>query len=123
MSDVEELWQKSLKRIEQVVSKPSFEGWIKALHPLELKGDELILAAPNKFTADHVKRRFIRIIGNIIGEILGKTVKIEIIVDEEEERSKEEKDVKGVDEGLNIDYQYYGLNPKYVFETFVVGKC
>lgn len=123
MSDVEELWQKSLKRIEQVVSKPSFEGWIKALCPLELKGDTLLLEAPNKFTADHVKRRFVRIIENIISEILGRALEIKIIVNEKKQEVKENEDVKDSDEGLDIDYQYYGLNPKYVFETFVVGKC
>lgn len=121
MSDAEELWQKSLKKIEQVVSKPSFEGWIKALNPLDLKGETLLLEAPNKFTADHVKRRFLRIIENVIGELLGKSVSVEIVIAEEEKKEDTEK--REVTEGPDLDYQHYGLNPKYVFETFVVGKC
>ncbi|MCS7232934.1 MAG: chromosomal replication initiator protein DnaA [Synergistetes bacterium] len=121
MPDAEEIWQKSLKKIEQVVSKPSFEGWIKTLKPLELKGDSLILEAPNRFTAEHVKRRFAKIIENVLYDLLGKSVNIEVHIAEGHQEENEAKVEDSFKE--EIDYQYYGLNPKYVFETFVIGKC
>lgn len=120
MPDIEEIWQKSLKKIEQVVSKPSFEGWIKSLKPLELKGDNLLLEAPNKFTAEHVKRRFVRIIENVLHELLGKSIEVEIVVVESNRGEEKIRDEEEVEE---LNYQHYGLNPKYIFETFVVGKC
>lgn len=122
MADVEELWQKSLKRLEQVVSKPSFESWIKALRPLELKGERLVLEAPNRFTAEQIKRRFMRIIENVISDLIGKDLDIQIRIGE----SENIKEPEAVESDLQVeefDHRQYGLNPKYVFETFVVGKC
>lgn len=122
MPDIEEIWQKSLKKIEQVVSKPSFEGWIRTLKPLELRGENLLLEAPNKFAAEHVKKRFVKIIENVLHELLGKSIEVEILV---VEGNQEESKIKAEDEETkeDLNYQYYGLNPKYIFETFVVGKC
>ncbi len=121
MPDMEELWQRSLRKLEQVVSRPSFESWIRALKPLEIKGESLLLEAPNRFTAEQIKRRFIKIIENVISDLMGKSLEIKVVVSEGVKEVDNPPEEEVVEE--YVDYRQYGLNPKYVFETFVVGKC
>ncbi len=125
MLTANELWERSLKKLKEVISKPSFESWVRTLKPMALHEDELILKAPNKFTVDQIKRRFLKTIENIASEISGRNLSIRLTIPEGEENQHDED--KGNDyqsaERTYLDYRYYGLNPKYVFETFVVGKC
>ncbi len=125
MLTADELWERSLKKLREVISKPSFESWVRTLKPIALSERELILKAPNKFTVDQIKRRFLKTIENIASEISGKNLSIRLTVPEGKESQHDED--KGNEyqstERTYLDYRYYGLNPKYVFETFVVGKC
>ncbi|MCD6362765.1 MAG: chromosomal replication initiator protein DnaA [Synergistetes bacterium] len=124
MFSADELWEKSLKKLKEVISKPSFESWVRSLKPVALSEEELILKAPNKFTVDQIKRRFLKTIENIASEIAGKNLTIRLTIPKEENQSLSARESEPpYPERVQLDYRYYGLNPKYVFETFVVGKC
>ena len=45
-----EIWRLVLSEMENILSKPSFETWLKSTTPLSIKKDTIIIEVPNDFT-------------------------------------------------------------------------
>lgn len=133
--ELEHIWQETLNNIKEKLSDPSFKTWFSNTEPLKVDdNNQLIIKAPNDFIKDWIETRYIDLIQEIINELTGNDWGIILLTPEEIEEKKlnkendenEEKTEKKPqqvqeteEENIHLDN---GLNPKYTFDTFVVGN-
>ncbi|MBB5324131.1 chromosomal replication initiator protein [Anoxybacillus tepidamans] len=126
MENIDDLWNKALAEIEKKISKPSFETWLKSTKAHSLKGDTLVIIAPNEFARDWLDSRYAHLIGETIYDIIGEELNIKFIIphnpnEEEVELKPAAKKQRKLDEE-QADFPQSMLNPKYTFDTFVIGS-
>ena len=134
--ELEHIWQETLNNIKEKLSDPSFKTWFSNTEPLKVDdNNQLIIKAPNDFIKDWIETRYIDLIQEIINELTGNDWGIVLLTPEEieekklnkendneneEKNKKEPQQVKETEEkNIHLDN---GLNPKYTFDTFVVGN-
>ncbi|MBO4926088.1 MAG: chromosomal replication initiator protein DnaA [Clostridia bacterium] len=95
----------------------TYNTWIKAaLRPLGYSGDQFFIEAVTEFYHQFVTPRYSVLISNSLSQAVGKPIKAQILTpaQADEYRAGITPDEKPADES--------SLNPKYTFDTFVVGS-
>ncbi|GAB4257001.1 chromosomal replication initiator protein DnaA [Thermincola ferriacetica] len=124
-SEFHEIWQKTLNAIAKQVSKPSFETWLKYIKPVNFVNETMIIEVPNDFAKDWLESRYTDLIKSILSDILNKEVRVTFslpneIIDVSDYLPEYNINIKkNYNEDLSIPTH---LNPKYTFDTFVVGN-
>ncbi|MUK88131.1 chromosomal replication initiator protein DnaA [Ornithinibacillus sp. L9] len=124
MENIGDLWDATLKKIEEKISKPSFETWLKNTKAESLEGNTITISAPNEFARDWLEEQYTQLISTILEEITGANLTIKFIIPDsihEEEVNPEPKKVTRVNDDQQ-DTAKTMLNPKYTFDTFVIGS-
>ncbi|HBQ98056.1 MULTISPECIES: chromosomal replication initiator protein DnaA [unclassified Roseofilum] len=124
-NSLDSLWTQVLDRLEKKLSQPTFETWIKTAMAIDLKENCLILETPNLFARNWLQANYINIINTTIEEIVGHSVTIQIKVANQEKSSESLNLLWSSNPAIPKTYTYpkpTELNPKYVFEHFVVGS-
>lgn len=125
MENIADLWNGALANIEKKISKPSFDTWLKSTKAHSLQGDILTVTAPNEFARDWLEERYSQLIAGILYELTGEELFVKFIIPQNQNEEdldlpvppkKIRKDDEPVDLPLNM------LNPKYTFDTFVIGS-
>lgn len=123
MENIADLWDQVLMNIEKKVSKPSFDTWLKFTKAHVLQGDTMIITAPNEFARDWLEGRYSQLISGLLYEIIGEELNVKFIIPPQEEESESVSPVqKEVINTESADINQSMLNPKYTFDTFVIGS-
>ncbi|RDY23426.1 chromosomal replication initiator protein DnaA [Romboutsia maritimum] len=115
--DIVSLWNKTLQLIKGELSPPSFNAFFKQIIPLKIYLNDLILLVPNEFTKSILEDRYLNLIESSVNQLSLKKYNIKFVLSE--------KEVEGLDEEnkiSNVKKNYPNLNPKYTFDTFVIGS-
>lgn len=122
MENIEELWVATLEKIEERISKPSFDTWLKNTKAESLEKNQLIISAPNEFARDWLENQYTELISEILDEVTGSKLKTKFIIPdatiEVEDLKPDPKPKLGMN---NTDIPKSMLNSKYTFDTFVIG--
>jgi chromosomal replication initiator protein len=123
--DLSEVWNQTLSIVESQLNKPSFETWLKPTKPVSMQNNLLLIEAPNEFAKNWLDTRYTELIKTALQFILkNEKVEIKFILSDEisYEKNKVEKKAARRDY-LGEDFTLSSLlNPKYVFDTFVIGN-
>jgi chromosomal replication initiator protein len=123
LENINELWAATQKKIQEKISKPSFDTWLKETSAQTIKEDTLIISAPNEFTRDWLEGQYTKLITETLYEVTGARLKAKFIIPEniqqEENDSLPAKQVQKAEN--NNQAPKTMLNPKYVFDSFVIG--
>jgi len=135
--DLQKLWEQVLTS----VSTPQYAAFLSRTKPLGLlagesdEGSNLLLSAPDLFTKDVLETRLRSILTDELSNLLGEKINIAVtvIADSKNDSSGEDLaetlteapiEVKG-GTGRNStalnNNESTQLNPRYIFETFVIG--
>lgn len=133
MDNLPQIWQKALDNIKNrpEITEVSFETWLKTIKPISLKNGTLVFGVYDTFTKGILKKHYRSFIQNIIKEITGEEYHIEFVIPSEEDinpknhknssqDSKQSSEDSSLDQSLQL-VKAQGLNPKYTFDTFVIG--
>ena len=118
--DVNELFKNFLEEIEQVVSLNVYNLWFSKIRPISLEGNTLKIVVPMDIHKSMLSENYKEYIDKAFINITGKTFNIEYFTEDELQETKENKPNKEVTEDLNEEW-VTNLNPKFTFESFVVG--
>ncbi|MEO0989038.1 MAG: chromosomal replication initiator protein DnaA, partial [Cyanobacteria bacterium J06639_14] len=132
---LEGLWQQVLGELQDQLSRPTFETWIKPARAQVLSETTLVISTPNPFARNWLQKHYIGTIATVVANILGRSVDIQVVVDiGESPNGLLEGGIATPDigwptpapqaplEALDIhESRSVGLNPKAVFSRFVVG--
>ena len=126
--DLEQLWNTTLENIKNKLTNPSFETWFSNTIPVNLNNNELIVKVQNDFIKDWIKTRYIDLIEEIINDLNNSEKNWTITLLTPEELKQDQtfiKPEKNDEQEKNIHKNnkvIHNLNPKYSFDTFVVGN-
>ncbi len=117
--DIVSLWDKVLQLIKGELSPPSFNAFFKQIIPLKLHMNDLILLVPNDFTKGILEDRYLNLIESSVHQLSLKKYNIKFILDEKylDDLEDEQKDMS-----TPTRKSHPNLNPKYTFDTFVIGN-
>lgn len=112
-----ELWEKACRLMREEMNEVSYKTWIaSSLKPLELEGDCLYVEVVTDYMKQMIVSRYAVLIANAISQAAGHTISVEIITPQESSARKNAKAAPAL-QGSTVS-----LNPKYTFDTFVVGN-
>ena len=118
------LWNNVLAQIELGISKANFSMWFKDTYIMKQDDGVVSLGVPNVFVKDWLLNKYHKdILKNLRG--FGEHIRnVEYIVSKEDNKTQTKDVVSRVNE-LPLNNFYISkddnLNPKYTFETFVIG--
>ncbi|MGL4738892.1 MAG: chromosomal replication initiator protein DnaA [Cellulosilyticaceae bacterium] len=115
-------WNAILNIIEPETSSVSFNTWFKDTKLVDIMGDMMIIRVKNDFNKEILSTRYLELLRNCVLQVLNKEYKFDFVVVPEGEIYEKKKDVPKreiVEDPLN---NKSNLNPRYVFNSFVVGN-
>lgn len=123
-TQLKELWEKTLKIIKGELTEVSFNTWIKSITPISIDKDIIRFGVPNQFTKEILENRYKDLIINSLKIITTKKYDLLFSVVSEETIDAEENTEKKLpkDPSSNAEDTSTMLNPKYKFDSFVIGN-
>lgn len=128
----EQLWQAVLGELELFISKANFITWFKNTSIASRTEDEVVISVPNGFTKEWLENKYHKFILKAVTSICPRVKKITYKIggmqsSTERKASESEKpDGRGTSASMPYPKSENGngsvLNPKYTFESFVVGS-
>ena len=120
-----EKWDGILQTIrrENDLSKVAFETWLLPLKIFRIEDHVLKITAPFEQAVTYVENKYKIFLYVAVAEAMGEEYEIEIIT--EDEASKEKAYIpqpKKIPAPVPMDDKKTNLNPKYTFDTFVIGS-
>jgi chromosomal replication initiator protein len=119
--NLEEIWKSSLSKIEEKVGNSAAELWFRPISLLQLKDQQATIDLPNRFFRDWIEDNYPDLISESIGGILGLPVTVNYRTEEKADPVAKKMDMKLESRRQRLASRGIYLNPKYTFESFVVG--
>lgn len=123
LENLDELWTAALELIEDQISKPSFDTWLKNTKPKRFINDTLTIGVPNEFARDWLEGRYTDLIIDTLYQLTGSTFSVKFVIPDKEKvdadvstNKKNQVSMNGANEPTKTM-----LNPKYTFDSFVIG--
>ncbi len=125
--DNKSLWQTVLGELELTLSKANFTTWFKNTNIVSQNQGNIVISVPNVFTKEWLENKYNQQIKETIERVSGPVSKIEYKVGNPEVVKKDiiKNEITKEDlyyDDLPAEEDTGTLNPKYTFETFVVGE-
>lgn len=125
MNEVKEKWPEIIEhlRVEHELLNVSFNTWIKPLKVYDVIDDTVFILVNKDSSVEYIEKKYRLPLMVCIAEITGKEYEITFISEDDDKlneihnasiETSQKKKTKSVAEKA-------GLNPKYTFDTFVVG--
>jgi chromosomal replication initiator protein len=132
------LWQTVLGDLEGRISKSSFENWLRNTELVDFADDIAVISAPNTFSVSTLEGRFASDIERGLSNVIGRPVRTRFVVSSSTGASRDTEPAPRREAGAArapkpepgtreaqmalAPAPTHGLNPRYVYETYVVGS-
>ncbi len=107
-------WQVVCEHLASKGLDSSLEVWLRQIKPLSLSGDKFVFAASSSFAKEWIEKRYLSLLKETLSQFEGNEVEVELRVVPEKRDKEKTPSKRKTQTGLP-------LNPRYTFETFVVG--
>ena len=128
-TNLDKLWESTLEIIKGEMSEVSFNTWIKSCEPISITDNKIKISVPNSFTQEILETRYKDLVVNSIKSVCSKMYDIEFLIQSELVADAETPTIKKEIENdknektiLVNDEMSTTLNPKYTFDSFVIGN-
>ena len=112
---LEECWTRVLELLEPEMTGISFATWIKPLIPISMDNESFTVKASSPFQKDSIYSRYADLIKASIRQVTNKDLELNVVLDEKDTNLSKPKSQNNFSTNSI-------LNPKYIFETFVIGE-
>ena len=112
---LDEYWTRVLELIQPEMTSISYDTWVKSLLPISMDDNIFTVKATSVFQKNIIDTRYGELIKTSLRHIFNKDFDLNVILENNSEDKIELKEKKDTN-GNSI------LNPKYTFDTFVVGE-
>ncbi|OFW59416.1 MAG: hypothetical protein A2V52_08380 [Actinobacteria bacterium RBG_19FT_COMBO_54_7] len=114
------MWEKCKDVIQERVADPS-SMWFKNIQAEKIEGSTLVICTNNNFTKEWVDKRYLPLIQEVACEVYDGVDDVKLVLKDRRKR--------GVRDTLYLDVTMLAednpssdLNPRYTFETFIIGS-
>jgi chromosomal replication initiator protein len=123
--DVKKLWDDVLVQIELSITAANFKTWFRDTHIVSFEDGTVLLGVPSVFVRDWLQDKFQTLILKTLRELSPYVRSVEYTVVQRAGRKFEASKTQTINAALPLEEYYINksdnLNPKYIFESFVVG--
>lgn len=132
--DLAEIWVRCKDKLKESFNEKVFNVWIKPIMPLEVTDTYYKVAVKNDFFKTMLEENYAQVIEGVLAGIMSKNIKLIIeTMDNGSSGSEAAEEMLAVpakreqqqlfNENTSVQQpDESNLNPKYVFETFVIGN-
>lgn len=131
MTNYEKEWQNALGYLELLISRANFTTWFKNTFILEADEQNIVIATPNAFTKVWLEKKYHEHIVKALEDAFSKQ-NLQVIykvytsqnmanISENTSEVVEKPNKTVYNQEESRPQNKFGLNPKYTFQTFVVG--
>jgi chromosomal replication initiator protein len=127
----DEVWQAALGELQLEMTRATFETWVKPTSMMSYEDGRFAIAVPTAYAQEWLQTRLLSTIKRVLTGITGRSVEVKFIVWSKEEKKEPVILLNGMDAPSQPNGNGYangrtplssGLNPRYIFDTFVVGN-
>ncbi|MBN1581079.1 MAG: chromosomal replication initiator protein DnaA [Anaerolineae bacterium] len=140
MENADKVWQAALGELELQMTRATFNTWLKSTKVVSWDDENFVLGVPNGYIKDWLENRLYTPIQRTVSGILARTIDVQFIVWPDEQDVEQDDDLPLLNKNLPPEPQatqsnghyinghsgngngYAFLNPRYTFDTFVVGS-
>lgn len=119
--NAEFIWEKGLSIIANKVGGSLYELWFKPMKMMQLKDKNVVIEIPNRFYREWIEDRYPTIIAEVLEGLLGYPVNVKYRTSEKEDAILRKQDTKLENRKSKLASRGIYLNPKYIFDSYVVG--
>jgi len=112
-----QIWEAALGELQIQVNKPNYHTWLAKTIGLTYLESRFTIGVPSTFVAEYLDKNQRSLIEKALTGIVRREVKIEFLVTESRPAGRGEKAAPPHQASLPL------FNPKYTFDSFVVGSC
>ena len=116
--NLKELWSRAKELLKDETTVITYQTWIQPLELKSVNNNVIVLVASNPFQKDTIESRYLTLLTNTFNFITNKKCNVMIKLKDEEDEIQ--NSIKPIANNKNLINS--GLNPKYTFDTFVVGS-
>jgi chromosomal replication initiator protein len=137
--ELDHIWKKTLENIKEKITNPSFNTWFSETKAVMTTAEnQLVLQVPNNFIQEWIESQYTDLIEEILTDLTSNKWTLILLTPEEVKKFKEnkknstneneeKKEVEIVNNNQEVnndqsELKQNGFNPKYTFDTFVVGN-
>ena len=122
--NTKQAWQSVLGQLQMEMPKASFDTWVRDTYPLSYENGVLTVGVSNAYARDWLDSRLASTVSRLLVGVLNANVAVSFVVSpgEETETVESEAALEARDNTDRSLTRNISLNPRYTFETFVVGS-
>jgi chromosomal replication initiator protein len=109
---LETLWTNILTSLKGEMQPSSFDTWLSSAQLTDFKDNTLTISVANEFCKEWIEDRYFRLIRNIAQSILRRPISLTLKVSDSPDANNDLLSLNPL----------VPLNPKYTFDTFVIGN-
>jgi chromosomal replication initiator protein len=122
---LDEVWHRLLECARREVPEQTFRTWLEPARPVEVRGNTLIVAAPDQFSAAWNESKHASLLSSLAPLALGEPCAVEFIVDAQSQQ-RLQMDLFVPQPSIKTGDAPAAARPllsaRYTFDNFVVGK-
>ena len=123
MNIVEQNWDQILNKmkLEYCSSNIAYNTWVAPLTVYEVTDDTVYILVKLRASLEHIEEKYLLPFKVCIAEVTGTEYEVAYVTDNETVVKEKKKNIKKKNK-INSLFEKANLNPKYTFDTFVVGS-
>ena len=120
-----EIWEAALGELQLQISRTNYDTWLRDTTGLSYDGDNFTIGVSSPFAIEYLEQRLASIIQKTLVRITGKELELTFQIQQQDTSSqpKNRKSNKPSSNGTYHKNGFNGFNPKYTFDSFIVGSC
>jgi chromosomal replication initiator protein len=124
MINIDNAWQSVLSQLQSEMPRASFDTWVGGTRPLTYENGALTVGVPNAYARDWLENRLSSTVSRLLVGILDSNVAVNFVVAQEDEVENLQKEADDLEAEAGPGFRtiHVSLNPRYTFESFVVGS-
>jgi len=141
--NAEQAWQSVLGQLQMEMPRASFDTWVRDTRPVSYHDGTLTISVRNAYARDWLESRLASTISRLLLGIMNVSVAVNFIVNSNNSEQLMDQQPSASDQPATFDQRYdemsgslpggrveayeqrsrsSGMNPRYIFDTYVVGS-
>ena len=123
--NAEQAWQSVLGQLQMEMPRASFDTWVRDTKPISYRDGTLTIGVRNAYARDWLESRLASTVSRLLVGIMRGSVNVDFVVHSMESESVKEEAPRTQPEVVEVYEQPSrpsSMNPRYLFDTFVVGS-
>jgi chromosomal replication initiator protein len=117
-------WLQVLNYLKTKVNPQSYQTWLRPTQFSHLENEAIVVRVPNREFQEWIQENYAELVSEALRELNVGFREIRYVFHENAEKEGVKgNDAKPLQKKLDFDSVDHQLNPKYTFDTFVVGSC